>query len=548
MRKGFLLILLIVAFSSFGQTSSESLQYKFRVYLKDKGETSYTLDNPTQFLTQKSIDRKQRQNVAINETDFPISQDYFNQMELAGANVVAHSKWFKTMTVLLVDSLSVNRILSLSFVDTVHYVWRGKENHHNLQLRPRLENRATESPGKGDHPLGVTEKQFAVHNAQNLILAGFKGKGVAVGVIDAGFTNFDVIPWFASVELLGYKDFVPQSDMFASSSHGTKVLSTMAVSQPGVMMGSAPEAAYWLLKSEDVRSEFPVEEDYWVRAIEYADSLGLDVINTSLGYSNFDDEQLNYRIADLTGDVSFMSRAANIAFEKGMLIVTSAGNEGNKVWKKITPPADAKNVVTVGAIGTDSLIASFSSHGFLDEERLKPDVVSIGKATVTIGDDGLLGFTNGTSLSSPFLAGLIASLWSVNPDLHRQELIYIIKQSSDRYVNPDSIYGNGIPNFQKALHSILATLPVVEAPDTCMPFLVSRPSENEFHITFTLHDFSPHDWEINLLNESGQLLSTHISDKETLRISLPASYRKNNQFVHLLLKSPNRQKVLRFLL
>lgn len=546
MRNQFIFIFLFFALSTFGQSSSTSLQYKFRVSLKDKGQSAYTLQNPTQFLTQKSIDRKQRQNVTIDETDLPISPDYFNQLELAGATVVTHSKWFKTITVQVADSLSIQRILTLPFVDTVQYVWRGKENHPGLQVRPRLERRGVEAPNKGDNFFGVTEKQFEVHNAKNLILAGFQGKGIEIGVIDAGFTNFDVIPWFENVDLRGYVDFVPLSDMFASSSHGTKVLSTMAICQPGVMMGSAPEAAYWLMKSEDVRSEFPVEEDYWVRAIEYADSLGIDVINTSLGYNNFDDEQLSYRITDLTGDYSFMSRAANKAFDKGMLIVTSAGNEGNKPWRKITPPADAKNAITVGAIGVDSLIASFSSHGFLEEGRVKPDVVSIGRATVTIGDDGLLGFTNGTSLSSPFMAGLIASLWSVNPNLHRQDLIDIVKQSSDRYLAPDSIFGNGIPNFQLAMRSVLATLPVVEAPLNEASFSVDRPTDNEFLVTLQQSDLAFSDWRIYLLNESGDVITTHILDQETLRISLPAASRRNSQHVHLLIKSPYRQKVYRF--
>jgi subtilisin family serine protease len=247
-----------------------------------------------------------------------------------------------------------------------------------------------------------------VHNADNLHSAGYRGKGIEIGVIDAGFTNFDVIPEFETVDLLGYSNFVPEGDMFATSDHGTKVLSAMAVNQPGLMMGSAPEASYWLLRSEDVTSEFPVEEDYWIRAIEFADSIGLDIINTSLGYYEFDDLILNYTHDDLTGEVSLMSRAADLAYEKGMIIVVSAGNEGNKPWQKSTPPGDAKNVIAVGAIGTDSIIAPFSSYGELADGRIKPDLVSIGRGTITINQFGEVVRTNGTSLSSPFLAGLIA--------------------------------------------------------------------------------------------------------------------------------------------
>ena len=256
---------------------------------------------------------------------------------------------------------------------------------------------------------------------------------------------------------------MPEGDLFSTSDHGTKVLSTMAVNLPGMMIGSAPEASYYLLRSEDVTSEFPVEEDYWVRAIEFADSVGLGGINTSIEYNEFDDKYLNYSHEDLNGETSFMSRAADMAYEKGMLIVVSAGNEGNKTWKKSTPPGDAKNVVTVGAVGTDSLIATFSSHGILADGRIKPDMVSVGKATVTIGRDGTIGNTNGTSLSSPFLAGLIASLWSVNPTLHRSELIEIVMRSSDRYDSPDAVYGYGIPDFQKALTEVLKTIEIEQS-------------------------------------------------------------------------------------
>ena len=546
MRDLFILILFSFSFHSFGHSSAQLLNYKFRVYLKDKGITTYMLDDPEQFLSKRAIERKQRQHVAIDETDFPISQDYFKLIEMAGGEVVSHSKWFCTITVQVADSLAINEVLSLPFVDTVKYVWRGKDWKGSPQMRPRLEINDSPQSIFSDHPFGLTLDQFAMHNAEQLLLAGFRGKGIEVGVIDAGFTNYDVIPWFETIDVHGFKDFVPEGDLFATSDHGTKVLSTMAVSQPGFMMGSATEATYWLLRSEDVRSEFPVEEDYWVRAIEYADSLGLDLINTSLGYSHFDDRQLNYTYSDLTADVSMMSLAADMAFDKGMIVVVSAGNEGNKPWQNVTPPSDARNVLAIGAVGTDSLIASFSSHGFMEDGRMKPDLVSVGKGTVTIGQDGQIGYTNGTSLSSPFLAGLITSLWSVNPELHRRELIKIIKKSSDRYLMPDSVYGNGIPDFQKAYKEVLGVLQVKQRSVAEQYFSVSRPSKNHFLISLNQPGFSFDAYEMRLLDESGQLISVHIFEKESLQITVPASFRKTNKFVHLLFKSPYQQKVLRF--
>ncbi|MEN6589116.1 MAG: S8 family serine peptidase [Proteiniphilum sp.] len=548
MRNLCILIFFFFSLCAFGQLppQSLSLNYKFRVYLKDKGTTTYTLDEPAQFLSEQAIERKQRQNVVIDESDFPVSQDYFTLVEKAGGKVVSYSKWFRTITVQVADSLAVNEILSLPFVDSVKYVWRGNDRMNRLAMRPRLEKTDCGQTEPLDYPFGFTRDQFTMHNADKLALAGFKGKGIDVGVIDAGFTNYDVIPWFETVDLRGFMNFVPGGDLFAMSDHGTKVLSTMAVSQPGLMMGSAPEAAYWLLRSEDVQSEFPVEEDYWVRAVEYADSLGLDVINTSLGYNHFDDKELNYSFTDLTGDVSLMSLAADMAFEKGMLIVVSAGNEGNKPWQKATPPGDAKNVLAIGAVGTDSIIASFSSRGLMDDGRIKPDLVSVGRGTVTIGQEGLIGMTNGTSLSSPFLAGLVASLWSVNPDLHRSELIKIIKESSDRYLMPDTVYGNGIPDFHKAMKEVLSRLNVEEGPITEHSFSVSRLSKNDFLVTLTQPDFSFDAYSVSLLDESGQLIASHIFEQESLKIPVSPSLRKTNTFVHLLFKSPYVQKVLRF--
>src|SRR5699024_5908236 len=224
-----------------------------------------------------------------------------------------------------------------------------------------------------------------------------------IAVIDAGFTNVDVIPWFTHSFINGYKNFVPDGTIFSSIDHGTKVLSTMALNFPHKFIGSAPQASYLLLRSEDEHSEFPVEEDYWVAAIEYADSLGVRLVNTSLGYNHFDDSTLNYTYKELTGNKSFISRGANTAFDKGMLIVGSAGNEGNKEWGKVTMPGDSKKMLTIGAVALDSTVATFSSHGPTLDGRIKPDLVSIGTMTATVGQYGLIEYTNGTSFSSPFL-------------------------------------------------------------------------------------------------------------------------------------------------
>ena len=522
------------------------LQYRFRVYLKDKGNTLSLFSEPEKFLTPKAIERKKQQQVKIDQSDLPISPDYFSQLRNVGGKTISHSKWFKTIVIQLKDSSQIGAVLQLPFVDSARYVWRGIERNLRNPLRPRLG--WTDCPDKSgqEHSFGLTIKQFALHNAQQMVLSGFTGTGINVAVIDAGFTNADVIPQFGEVNLEGFKNFVPENEIFASSDHGTKVFSTMAVNLPGIMVGSAPSATYYLLRSEDATSEFPVEEDYWVRAVEYADSIGVDLINSSLGYTAFDDTTLNYKPENLDGKTSFMTLAADKAYEKGMILVTSAGNEGNKPWQKISAPADAQHVLTVGAVGTDSIIASFSSKGLTADNRLKPDIVSAGKGTVTIGYNGQIDFTNGTSLSSPFVAGLVASLWSINPGMNRAEVLDIVKRSSDRYNRPDSVYGYGIPDFGKAVKTVLNRLEPREKSFTEDCFSILRSAKDSFEITLTEPDFSFDAYKVTVLDESGNPIAKYGFENERLTVPVQQEVKKADQFIHFVLKSPSTQKTIRF--
>lgn len=529
-----------------GQISLYPQHYRFRVYLKDKGTLAHSKDNPVTFLSERAIERKNKEKVSIDESDFPISHDYFTLVKKAGGKIVTHSKWFSTLVVEVSDSLGIGNIESLSFVDSVKYIWRGSKPSAEERARPRLISTRCDESEDADRitSYGFTDAQFRMHNASIMSDAGFRGRGMLIGVIDAGFTNFDVIPRFESVRLGGYMDFVPGGSIFASSDHGTKVVSTMAANLPGLMMGSAPEATYWLLRSEDTLSEFPVEEDYWVRAVEFADSVGVDVINTSLGYNFFDDKTLNYTHAELDGSVSLMSQAADKAYEKGLLIVVSAGNEGNKSWRKITPPADAKNVLAVGAVGTDSVIASFSSHGLTADGRIKPDLVSVGRETVTIGRDGTIGQTNGTSLSSPFMTGLITSLWSVNPALHRSELIDIVRRSSHRYMDPDSVYGYGIPDFHQAMNAVLEKLEVYPKKVIDNGWLIRPEPSAGYTVSLSDPMFSPSSYSFRLLDESGYLISSYrFNDDTLLFIPLPDKIRKSNRFLYFVTEEPFNQRI-----
>lgn len=423
--------------------------YKYRVTFKDKANTEYSVDRPQEFLSMRAIERRNRQQLPIDATDLPVSGTYLETVEKIGASVVATSKWNNTALVTLNDTLLAERLRALPFVVSARKVWTEPDS-----IPPRNASRKEEVKNAVELDslyYGPAFRQIAIHGGDSLHTAGFMGMGMQVAVIDAGFYNADEISLFDQMQLLGTRDFVnPQSDIYAENSHGMKVLSCMAANIPNVFVGTAPGASYWLLRSEDADSEQPVEEDYWIAAMEFADSVGVDVVNTSLGYYAFDDDVDNYRYRDLDGHGSLMSHTASMAADKGMVVVCSAGNSGSGQWKKITPPGDAEHVLTVGALHHDLSNAEFSSVGNTVDGRVKPDVMAVGVSSVVAGTSGSVSRANGTSFASPTLCGVVACFWQACPWLTAKEVVKAVQQSGDRMDCPDNIYGYGVPNLWKA--------------------------------------------------------------------------------------------------
>lgn len=422
--------------------------YRFRVYLKDKGNDGYQVENPEVFLSKEAIARRTRQGIAVTETDFPISRSYIRMLSETGATPVVQSKWFATVVVESPDSAVAGQLRQLAIVDSVKWIWKG-----NLRV-PAEEKNAARYVSE-DEPLrneyGYAHKQIKMLNGVKLHKAGFRGEGMRVAVIDAGFMNADRMSAFDSLRLLGTHNVVfPGKSVFAGDDHGTKVLSCLAADIPGVMVGTAPKASYLLLKSEDSDSEYPVEEDYWTAAVEYADSAGVDVISSSLGYFAFDAEELSYDQAALNGKTAMISRTADLAAGKGLLIFCSAGNEGNGGWEKITFPADAAGIFTVGAIDEEKKKSGFSSVGFTADGRVKPDAVALGTNSCVIGPEGNIRYANGTSFATPILAGMGVCLWQALPWLDNRALIDLLHHTSSLSAHPDAGLGYGIPDFYKA--------------------------------------------------------------------------------------------------
>lgn len=418
---------------------------KYRISLKDKAATTYSLQQPEKYLSRKSIERRMKQGLPVDSTDLPVCKKYVDAIRAKGAHVLVTGKWENFVTVSCNDSLIIAKIAELPFVLSVERVWRGKVE--KALKRDSLINK----PLRSDSLYGAAFAQIEMSRANLLHQAGFKGQGMTIGVIDAGFHNVDKITAMKNIQILGARDFVnPEADIFAESSHGMSVLSCMAMNKPNIMIGTAPEASYWLLRSEDEYSENLVEQDYWVAAMEFADSVGVDLVNTSLGYYTFDDPSKNYRYRDLNGRYALMSREAARAADKGIVVVCSAGNAGANSWKKITPPGDAENVITVGAIDKKALLATFSSVGNTSDGRIKPDVVAVGFKADVMGTNGNLRLANGTSFSSPIMCGMVACLWQACPKLTAKQIIELVRSVGDRADFPDNIYGYGVPDLWKA--------------------------------------------------------------------------------------------------
>lgn len=447
MRK--LISFLAIALLATGASAQQDT-LKYRISLKDKAATEYSLKKPEKYLSAKAIERRRKQNLPIDSTDLPVCRKYIDEIRKQGVKIVVTGKWDNFVTVSCNDTTLIDRITALPFVLSTEKVWisPGAGKPSMATERDSVLNQPTIHP---DSIYGRAITQIQMSNGDKLHEAGFKGQGMTIAVIDAGFHNVDKITAMQNIRILGTKDFVnQQADIFAESSHGMSVLSCIGMNRPDIMTGTAPEASFWLLRSEDEYSEHLVEQDYWSAAVEFADSVGVDVINTSLGYYSFDDKSKNYKYRDLDGRHALMSRQASHIADKGMILVCSAGNSGAGSWKKITPPGDADNVLTVGAIDKRAVLATFSSVGNTADHRVKPDVVAVGVGSDVIRTDGNQGRANGTSFSSPIMCGMVTCLWQACPTLTAKEVIELVRRSGDRAGFPDNIYGYGVPDMWKA--------------------------------------------------------------------------------------------------
>ena len=430
--------------------------YLYRLQLSDKQGTPFSIDHPEAFLSQRAIERRRRQGLAVDSTDLPLSPVYRQLIEAEGVEVVAQSRWHNTLLVRCRKPETMRKVESLTFVVSATKVWTSPDSLQRRKPRAHYSSDIHYLDSFSVHEEGMAYDQLHMHEGDRMHRAGYRGRGVHIAVLDGGFMNADVIPALKKTHIIGTADFVyPQSeDIFHETDHGTMVLSALAANEPGLFIGSAPEASYWLLRSEETDSETPAEEDFWTAAVEFADSAGVDIISSSLGYHDYDDATQSYRYRQLDGRSSFISQTASMLAGKGIVLVSSAGNDGMGTWKKINVPADALDILTVGAVSIDGCNAAFSAIGPTADGRVKPDVMSLGSPTVVITGRGHLSKDIGTSFSTPIVAGLVACLWQACPQKTALEIIDMVRRSGDNSDAPDNIFGYGIPDFWKAFSEL----------------------------------------------------------------------------------------------
>ena len=439
--------------------------YIYRYTLKDKQGSPYSLDHPSRWLSRRSIERRKRQGLSLDSTDLPVSEKYLRAMERQAYSlarkdrkkpsewaIIGTSRWNNTVLVRANDTTLLNRLRGLEFVSKADHVWTSPDSIERKILKVKVHEQWNAWDSIKGEAYGNGKEQIEMLGGQRLHNVGCRGKGMTIAVLDGGFQSCDQIPAILRANIVGTKDFVyPNSPYFyRETDHGTKVLSTMAANEPTILVGTAPEARYWLLRCEDQQTEQPVEEDYWAMAAEYADSAGVDIINSSLGYSDYDGYPNYYQQRDLDGRTALISRSASLLARKGIVLVNSAGNLGMGPWKKITFPADADSILTVGALDTGRHNAPFCGVGPTQDGRVKPDVMALGSPACLISGRGTIVRDMGTSFSTPIVAGLVACLWQAMPDKTALEIIDLVRQTSTRYQEPDNIYGYGMPNFWRA--------------------------------------------------------------------------------------------------
>ncbi len=484
------LILIFFPVCLFGQAN------RYIVFFKDKSNSPYSIDQPEAFLSAKSISRRQKQNIKTIALDLPVNPAYVNQVKSTGARTFFTSRWMNCVLVEM-GADSIGRLQSLSVVSSVELVAPGAK-----LLGGRIKKSLTNKGTAGSYASMAQLQQLGIDEMQS---QGFHGENIFIAVLDGGFVGVNsAAPFqhlFQDGQVKGTFDFVGNTgNVYQYHWHGTEVLSIIAADIPGAFTGGAAAASFYLFVTEDVSSEYRIEEYNWLFAAEKADSAGVDIISTSLGYNTFYDSSMDYSYANLDGKTAIITRAANEAILRGMIVVCSAGNEGDKSWHYITTPSDAIGILSVGAVDINGFRAPFSSVGPSADNRIKPEVVALGSGNTVIDPGGFVTSNNGTSFSSPLIASLAAGVWQAYPQLSAQKIRDAIIQSGNQAGTPDNLKGYGLPNFT-------AIKNIVETKDIDVDITVNPNPASETIVTVTFKKPTNELFTVIIFDCMGQNLS-----------------------------------------
>jgi serine protease AprX len=457
--KGIVLCLLLVFFYWNGNAQFTRYIIRFR----NKGNNNYTLTNPSAYLSQRAIDRRTRYHITIDSLDLPVTKSYIDSVLAAGSVTLLNvSKWLNSITIKTTDAAALNKIKSFPFVVTADSIAARSFQTGRSKLDSIQPGFIAERVFGIDsyYNYGQSFQQIHIHNGEFLHDIGLRGQSMIIGMLDAGYLNYISLSAFDSVnanaQVLGVYDFVDHDNSVVEDYvHGMECFSIIAADIPGQFVGSSPKADFYLFRTEDVNTEYPIEEHNWVCGAEKLDSAGADVVSSSLGYTTFDNAVFNHTYADMNGRTTMAAIGASVAARKGMLIFNSAGNDGANSWHYISTPGDADSIVTVAAVSTTGQPASFSSFGPSSDGRIKPDVASVGQSTIIETPTNTIGNGSGTSFACPNIAGLGTCLWQGFQELNNIKIIHALQQAGSIATAPDNRIGYGIPDMKKATMILL---------------------------------------------------------------------------------------------
>jgi hypothetical protein len=513
------------------------------VYFKNKPSEATFLNSPLTMLTQRSLDRRVRYNIPLDTKDVPVEAAYVLQIKNAsGISIKSRSKWLNALHVQGLQA-DIENLKDLEIVKEVVFANKFLNTAPKNNIPQKIIKQQNKLEIQTNFNYGAATNQISMLKGEVLHENNFTGEGMQIAVIDAGFPNVNSFEAFDRIinnnQILGGYDFVNRnSNFYTGYYHGMAVLSTIAGYVENDFVGTAPDADFYLFITEDNNNETPLEESLWVEAAEKADSLGVDVLNTSLGYTTFDNPNYNYTYSNMDGNTTFISKGSEIAFSRGMIVVNSAGNEGNNTWHYISAPADAASVLSIGAVNAAGVIASFSSYGPTFDGRVKPDVCAQGANVYIINSAGNIATSNGTSFSGPIIAGAVACLWQAFPNKSNAEIVQIIKESAHLYSSPTNHEGYGIPNFENAYN----TLHINDiTSETSEIILYPNPVFGDlfFKIPLTVDKVN-----VQILNLLGQQVYSSVVDKNNSKVDISFL---NNTFYLVRIQYNNSTNTIKIL-